>query len=175
MDSPVLRLLLLPESRLYLGYLAWMLRNGSFSLTTSEPEAPIEVVPEPETDNTKAPESKQAGQSTAEPGADLNLISLWSMDPIPTQVPTLESSSSSSVLSGFLNAPVPSGDLLQPVSLPDFLIPSQSLVTASPLDPLAPLVAPTPPSQPVSTSPSPQPTTPSSPPQSVCPEAPLGS
>ncbi|ROJ66298.1 hypothetical protein DPX16_16561 [Anabarilius grahami] len=109
MDSPALLLLLLPESRPYLEYLAWMIRNGGLSLTTSEPEAPTEVVPGPE--NIKAPELKQAGQSTAEPGADLDLIDLWSTDPFSTQVPTLESSSSS---------PVQSGDLLQPVLLPDF-------------------------------------------------------
>ncbi|ROL45504.1 hypothetical protein DPX16_9007 [Anabarilius grahami] len=32
--------------------------------------------------------------SPSEPGADLKLIDLWSMDPIPTQFPTLKSSSS---------------------------------------------------------------------------------
>ncbi|XP_067305964.1 uncharacterized protein [Pseudorasbora parva] len=75
-------------------------------------------------------DSPQVGQSILEPGADCDLIDLWSADPIPTQVPTLESSSSSAVLSGYLLSE----------SLPVFLIPSPSLVTASPLDPSAPLV-----------------------------------
>ncbi|XDV42998.1 hypothetical protein PO909_011550 [Leuciscus waleckii] len=115
MDSPTLQLLR-PESRPYLGYLAWMIRNGDPSIKDSEPEAPTEVVPE------LAPDSTQAGQSIAEPGVDYNLIGLWSTDPIPT----LTSSSSS---------PVPSA------SLPVILIPSPSLVTTSPLDPSAPLVS----------------------------------
>ncbi|ROL49140.1 hypothetical protein DPX16_16755 [Anabarilius grahami] len=59
MDSPALRLLLLlllllPENRKFLRYFAWMLRNGSLSLTASEREAPTKLVQEPEPDNTKA-------------------------------------------------------------------------------------------------------------------------
>ncbi|KAK9967034.1 hypothetical protein ABG768_001454, partial [Culter alburnus] len=88
-----------------------MLQNGGLSLIASKPEASTEVIPKPE--NIKPPELTQAGQSTAEPGADLDLIDLWSRDPIPTQVPTLESSSSLPVPSGYLDAPVPSGHHLQ--------------------------------------------------------------
>ncbi|ROL54759.1 SLAM family member 5 [Anabarilius grahami] len=180
MDSPALQLLMLPEIRPYLGYLAWMLQNGSHSLIASEPEASTEVIPKPE--NIKAPELMQAGQSTAEPGADLDLIDLWSGDPIPTQVPTLESSSSSPVPSGYLDAPVPSGHHLQPVTLPVFLVPSPSLVTTSPLDPLLGLrpsphlhFGPPGPRLHLDPSPSPRLNAPSAPPQPVCPDAPLGS
>ncbi|ROI15168.1 hypothetical protein DPX16_8967 [Anabarilius grahami] len=102
-----------------------MLQKESLSLTTSDPEAPTKLVHEPKPDNSKAPESTQAGQSTSEPGADLDLIDLWPTDPVHTQLPTLESSSSSLV---------PSRNDL------DFLIPSPSLVTSSPLDPSAPQV-----------------------------------
>ncbi|XDV46820.1 hypothetical protein PO909_016652 [Leuciscus waleckii] len=108
-----------------MGYLAGMIQNGDLSLTASEPEAHTEVVREP------SPELTQEGQTNAEPGVNYNLIDLWSADPIPTQVPTLTSSSSS---------PVPSESLL-PVSLPVVLIPSTSLVKASPLEPSAPLVS----------------------------------
>ncbi|XDV17221.1 hypothetical protein PO909_016590 [Leuciscus waleckii] len=124
MDSPTLQLLLRPASRPYLSFLTWLIQNGDLSLTASEPEAPTEVVPEP------TPESKQAGLSIAEPGADYNLIDLWSADPILTQFPTLTSSSS----------PVPSGSLPSS-SLPVILIPSPSLGTTSPLDSSAPLVS----------------------------------
>ncbi|XDV30849.1 hypothetical protein PO909_033683 [Leuciscus waleckii] len=124
MDSPTLHLLFRLESRPYLSYLAWLIQNGDLPLTAREPEAPTEVVQEP------APESTQTGQSIAEPGADYNLIDLWSEDPIPTQFPTL-SSSSSLVLSGNLPS----------ASLPVILIPSPSPVTTSPLDPSAPLLS----------------------------------
>ncbi|ROL44072.1 hypothetical protein DPX16_1088 [Anabarilius grahami] len=67
--------------------------------------ASTEVIPKPEPENIEALVLTQAGQSTAEPGADLNLIDLWSTDPIPTQVLTLESSSSLPVPSGYLDAP----------------------------------------------------------------------
>ncbi len=142
MDSPVLRLLLRPESRRWLGYLGWMLQNGGLSLTVSEPETPTGLVQEPEPDiTTKAPEAKRADQSTLESGADMNIIDLWSADPVPTQVPTLNPLSSSPVPSGLLEAPVPSGDLPPLMSLSDFLVPSPLLVSASPLDSSAPLVS----------------------------------
>ncbi|CAM4644484.1 unnamed protein product [Leuciscus chuanchicus] len=161
-DSPTLQLLLRPESRPYLGYLAWMIQNCDLSLIDSEPEAPTEVVPEP------APESMQAGQSIAEPGTDYNLIDLWSADPIPTHFP-----------------PTHHHLLRRSSALPPPLTPcGSSSASRAPL-PLARLEAkslatprasrPTPPPRPVSPSALPRPTTPSSPPRSVCPEAPLGS
>ncbi len=142
MDSPLLRLLLRPESQRWLGYLGWMLQNGSLSLTVSEPETPTGLVQEPEPDiTTKAPEAKHADQSALEPGADMNLIDLWSADSVPTQVPTLKPLSSLPVPSGLLKAPVPSGDLPPPMSLSDFLIPFPLVVSAIPLHSLAPLVS----------------------------------
>ncbi|KAF4117972.1 hypothetical protein G5714_000023 [Onychostoma macrolepis] len=121
-----------------------MLQNGGLSLTISKPETPTGLVQEPEPDiTTKAPEAKHADQSTLEPGVDMNLIDLWSVDPVPTQVPTLKPLSSlpvpsglleAPVPSGLLEAPVPSGDLPSPMSLSDFLVPSPLLVSASPLD-----------------------------------------
>ncbi|KAL0174055.1 hypothetical protein M9458_030023, partial [Cirrhinus mrigala] len=96
---------------------------------------------EPESDTTKAPETKRTDQSTIEPDVDMNLIDLWSADPVPTEVPTLKPLSSSPVLSGFLEVPVPSGDLPPPMSLLDFLVPSPPLVLASSLDSSAPLVS----------------------------------
>ncbi len=196
MDSPVLRLLLRPESRRLLGYLGWMLQNGGLSLTISEPETPTELVQEPEPDiTTKAQEAKRADQSILEPGVDMNLIDLWSADPVPTQVPTLKALSSSPVPSGLLEAPVPSGDLPPPMSLSDFLVPSPLLVSASPLDSSAPLVSSSssalpPPLAPCGSSASPQasppparycaespaalrPSRPMSPPRSVSPPTPL--
>ncbi|ROL03951.1 hypothetical protein DPX16_23386 [Anabarilius grahami] len=49
--------LLLPESRPYLEYLAWMLRNGGLFPSASEPEVLTEVITEPE--HIKAPELTQ--------------------------------------------------------------------------------------------------------------------
>lgn len=114
-----------------------MLRHGGLSLTACEPNAASEVVPEPEPDNIKAPESTHADQSISEPGVDLNLIDLWSSD----QVPTLESLSSSLF---------PSGDnLLPPMFAPDFLVPSPPLapcgLSASPLASPPPAESPSPP------------------------------
>ncbi|XP_016398307.1 leucine-rich repeat extensin-like protein 5 [Sinocyclocheilus rhinocerous] len=141
MDSPALHLLLRPESRRWLEYLGWMLQNGGLSLKVSEPETPTGLIQEPEPESTKAEETKHADQSTVKPGADMNLIDLWSVDPVPTQVPTLKPLSSSPVPSGLLEAPVPSGDLPPPMSLSDFLVPSPPLVSASPQDSSAPLVS----------------------------------
>ncbi len=118
-----------------------MLQKGGLSLTVSEPETPTELVQEPEPDTTKAPETKHADKSTVKPGADMNLIDLWSADPVPTQLPTLKTLSSSPVPSGLLEAPVPSRDLPPPMSLSDFLVPSPPLVSASSLDSSAPLVS----------------------------------
>lgn len=93
MDSQALRLLLFPKNRRLLGYLGWMLQNGGLSLIASEPEAPSKIVPESEPHTIKAPESMHADQSILESEVDLHLIDLWSADLVPTQVPTLESSS----------------------------------------------------------------------------------
>lgn len=68
------------------------------------PEATTEVIPEPELGTNKAPATTHADQSIPEPSVDLDLIDLWSMDPVPTQVPTLESSFSLPVPSGYLDA-----------------------------------------------------------------------
>ncbi len=132
MDSPALCLLLRPESQRWLEYLGWMLQNGGLSLTVSELETPTELVQEPEPDTTKSPETKRADQSTVKPGADMNLINMWSADPVPTQVPTFKPLTSSLV---------PSRDLPPPMSLSDFLVPSPALVSANPLDSSAPLVS----------------------------------
>ncbi|ROI79345.1 hypothetical protein DPX16_7233 [Anabarilius grahami] len=131
MDSPAMHLLL-PKNRKWLGYLGWMLQDSEHSLAASELETPTEVITEPELDDNKARVSTHGDQSISEPGVDLDLRDLWSADPVPNQVPTIETSSSS---------PVPSGDdLLLPMLLPDFLVPSPLLVMASPLDLLTPLV-----------------------------------
>ncbi len=140
MDSPELRLLLRPDNQKCQGYLGWMLQNG-LSLSVSEPETPTGFIQEPEPDTTKAPKTKGADQSTVKTEADMNLIDLWSADPIPTQVPTLTPLSSSPVPSGLLEAPVPSGDLPLPMSLSDFVVPSPPLVLASSLDSSALLVS----------------------------------
>ncbi len=140
MDSPALCLLLRPESRRWLEYLGWMLQSGGLSLKGSEPETSTGLVQEPEPETTKVPEAKRADQSILEPGAYMNLIDLWSADPVPTQVPTLNPLSSSPVPSGLLDAPVPSVDLPPPMSLSDFLVPSPLLVSASSLDSSSPLV-----------------------------------
>ncbi|KAI2658486.1 hypothetical protein H4Q32_016572 [Labeo rohita] len=143
-----------PENQWWLGYLGWILQNGSLSLSVSEPETPTRLIQEPEPENTKSPETKHADQSTIEPEADMNLIDL------------------------LLEAPVPSGDLPPPMSLSDFLVPYPPLVSARSLDLSAPLVtsrsSALPPSlAPYGSSASPQ----ASPPQTrpVCPKTPLGS
>ncbi len=194
MDSPALCLLLRPESRGWLEYLGWMLQSGGLSLKVSKPETSTGFVQEPEPEATKAPEAKRADQPILEPGTYMNLIDLWSADPVPTQVPTLNPLSSSPVPSGLLDAPVPSRDLL-PMSLSDFLVPSPLLVSASSLDSLSPLVlssssALPPPQSPCGSSASPQafpppawccdeslaalrPSRPMSPPRPVGPPTPL--
>ncbi|XP_016117145.1 wiskott-Aldrich syndrome protein homolog 1-like [Sinocyclocheilus grahami] len=136
MDSPALRLLLRPESQRWLDYLGWMLQNSGLSLT----ETPTGLVQEPKPESTKAEETEHADQFTVKPGANMNLIDLWSADPVPTQVPTLKPLSLP-VPYGLLEAPVPSGDLPPPMSLSDFLVPSPPLVSVSPLDSSAPLVS----------------------------------
>ncbi|RXN04650.1 leucine-rich repeat extensin 5 [Labeo rohita] len=78
MDSTALRLLFRPENQWWLGYLGWILQNGSLSLSVSEPETPTRLIQEPEPENTKSPETKHADQSTIEPEADMNLIDLGS-------------------------------------------------------------------------------------------------
>ncbi len=98
MDSPALCLLLRPESRRWLEYLGWMLQSCGLSLKVSEPETSTGLVQEPEPEATKAPEAKCADQSILEPGAYMNLIDLWSADPVPAQVPTLNPLSSSPVM-----------------------------------------------------------------------------
>lgn len=133
MDTPVLRLLLLPENWNLLWYFSCMLLHCGISLAACEPEAPINLVQEPEPDTIKASESTHANQSSPKLGANLDLIDLWFVDPVPTQVPTIDSSSSLLVPSGYMDDTFLSGDLLLPVFLPDSLVPSP-LVIASPLD-----------------------------------------
>ncbi|ROI42806.1 hypothetical protein DPX16_7083 [Anabarilius grahami] len=100
-----------------------------------------EKEPEPEPATWVFLESTQAAQSISEPGADLCLIDLWSTDPVPSRIPTLVSSSSPLVSSGYLDAPFPSGNLPPPMCLPNFLVPSPPLIKSSPLDASAPLVS----------------------------------
>ncbi|KAI2658743.1 Leucine-rich repeat receptor-like kinase protein SUNN [Labeo rohita] len=85
--------------------------------------APTKLVRKPEPDTIKAPESMCTDQYTPEPGANLDLIDLGSMDPIPNQVPTLKSLSSFPVPYRYLDDPVPFGDLPLSMLLPDSLVP----------------------------------------------------
>ncbi|ROJ78724.1 hypothetical protein DPX16_15249 [Anabarilius grahami] len=114
------------------------------------PSAAAEKDPVPEPAAWVLLEPKQAAQSITEPEADHCLIDLWSVDSVPTRVPTLESSLFTPVLSGhldalvlssYLDAPVPSRNLPPPISLPDFLVPSPPLVLSSSLYPSEPLVS----------------------------------
>lgn len=66
-------------------------------------EAPTKLVPEPEPVTIKTPESMRAAQSMSEPGAGLCLIDLWSADPVPSRVTTLEPSPFPPVLSSYLD------------------------------------------------------------------------
>ncbi|XDV34384.1 hypothetical protein PO909_004547 [Leuciscus waleckii] len=117
-----------------------MIQNGCLSIMTCEPKAATVFVPEPELATIRAPESTRDAQSIPEPGADLCLIDLWSLDPVPSRVPTLESSPSTPVPPGDLDAPVPSRNLPPSMFPPSCLVSSPLLVMSSPLDPSAPLV-----------------------------------
>lgn len=109
--------------------ISWGIWTGCFSTaaSASQPASLRQLLRSLWSQITSRSWSVYAAQSSAEQEVDLNLIDLWSMDPVPTEVPTLESSSS---------LPVLSGDL--PLSLlpPDFLIPP-SLVMPCSLDPWA--------------------------------------
>ncbi|ROL52407.1 hypothetical protein DPX16_6636 [Anabarilius grahami] len=154
------------------------LRHENDHMTATKPKAPTEAYPELEPENTEDPEPRQANQSIAEPGADIDLIDLWSSDPPkspPSNLQLLRRPLDSS-------APVVSSSSL---ALPPPLVPCGS--STSPLASLLPawLEAESPAAsrafrpkslpRPVSSSPSPLLTAPSSPPLPVFPETPLGS
>ncbi|XDV30682.1 hypothetical protein PO909_033538 [Leuciscus waleckii] len=80
--------------------------SGVFCLD-APPKAPTKLVAEPEPATFNTPESTQAAQSISQQGGDLCLIDLWSADPVPSQVPTLEYLPFPPVPSGHLDAPVP--------------------------------------------------------------------
>ncbi|XP_065098050.1 uncharacterized protein [Paramisgurnus dabryanus] len=73
MDSPVLHALLRPENRGLMAYMEMTLQWRGPSFFAPEPEA----VPVPE------PELERAEQSTTQPGADVDLIDLWTPDQPP--------------------------------------------------------------------------------------------
>lgn len=98
MDPPVLCLLfLLPEKKSLMGYLSWTLWNSGLCLR------PDIFFTEPESATIKAPKSTHDAQSIPDPGADLCLVDLWSMDPVLSQVPNLNFSPSTLVQSGDLD------------------------------------------------------------------------
>lgn len=95
-------------------YLGYVLLHISSPSTTCK----VEKEPKPTTDHTLesatwvVPKSRCAAQSIPEIGGDHCLIDLRSAIPFPSRVPTLNSTPSPPVLSGCLDASVPSGDLL---------------------------------------------------------------
>ncbi len=90
-----------------------MLQNGSLSLTPASPRP------------NRSRHTTTADPSTRDPGADMNLINLWSADPLPPQVPQTFVFFAGPVQT--VRSSVLSGDLPSPMSLSDFLVPSPLL------------------------------------------------